>query len=306
MTASPLATNPPAIAVPRTPLIGRERELAEVCALLLNDGVPLVTLTGPGGVGKTRLALQAMTDVAAVFPDGGVVVSLAAVRDHDLVATSIAQVLGIHSVGDLPLADGLKRHLRDRRLLLLLDNFEQVLPAATLVAELLTAAPGLTVLVTSRAVLHLTGEHDVQVSPLTLPDTEEGAAPADVLRSAAVRLFTERARAAQSGFRLTDENAAAVAEICRRLDGLPLAIELAAARIRLLPPAALLARLERRLPLLAGRTTRPAGAAPDHAIRHRLELRPALVRGADALPPPVSLCRWVHPGGRRGRPRRGG
>jgi predicted ATPase/DNA-binding CsgD family transcriptional regulator len=250
--ATPPPTPAPNLPVPLTPLIGREREAAAVCALLGDDGVRLLTLTGPGGVGKTRLALRVAEALAADFVDGVAFVSLAAIRDPDLVASAIAQALGVREARDRPVAEGVKRHLRGRALLLVLDNFEQVLPAAALVGDLLAAAPNLAVLVTSRAVLHLYGEQAFAVPPLALPDPARLPLPEELARYEAIRLFTERARAARADFRLTEADAPAVAAICARLDGLPLAIELAAVRIGLLPPRALLARLAQRLPLLVG------------------------------------------------------
>ena len=236
-----------------TPLVGRAAEVAAVCALLRRDGARLVTLTGPGGSGKTRLALQVAAEALDAFPDGVYFVPLAPLVDPDLVAPTVARALGLAEAEGRPgAAQQLHAYLRDKRLLLVLDNFEQVLAAAPLVAELLAAAPGLRVLVTSRAPLHLSGEHDVAVPPLALPDPRHPPPPEQIGQYEAVQLFIERARAARADFTVTEATAAAVAEICARLDGLPLAIELAAARVRLLPPPALLARLGQRLRLLTG------------------------------------------------------
>jgi predicted ATPase/DNA-binding CsgD family transcriptional regulator len=234
----------------RDALIGREWELAAATERLLADRVGLLTLTGAGGSGKTRLVLRLADDLGRHFRDGAAFVSLAPVRDPDLVASAIVRALGIRDGGGRSPAELLLAHLRDRHLLLVLDNFEQVVAAAPLVVDLLAACPRLQVLATSRAVLRVRGEHDLPVPPLRLPSARTPPSAAGVEQSPAVRLFVERARAARAGFALTDDNAAAVAEVCRRLDGLPLALELAAARTRHLPPAALLARLERRLPLL--------------------------------------------------------
>jgi predicted ATPase/Tfp pilus assembly protein PilF len=229
-------------------LIGREREIAALTGLLRQSDARLVTLTGPGGIGKTRLALQAATALASDFADGVGYVALAPIGDPALLPTTIAQALGVADTSGQPPAERLADFLRARRILLLLDNFEQLLDAAPLVTQLLAAAPGLKVLVTSRAVLRLAGEHELAVPPLALPPAV--GATADMMQYEAIRLFVERARAARPSFDLNDENAAAVAAICARLDGLPLAIELAAARSRLLAPPALLARLDSRLQLL--------------------------------------------------------
>jgi predicted ATPase/DNA-binding CsgD family transcriptional regulator/transcriptional regulator with XRE-family HTH domain len=263
---------------PVAPLIGREREVAAVRDRLTNPDVRLVTLTGPGGIGKTRLALHVAAELGDRFADGACFVPLASVGDPDLVVPSIAQALGLREVGRSSLAERVKEHLRHRTLLLLLDNFEHVLPAATIVADLLAAAPGAKALVTSRAVLRLSGEHAVALQPLTLPDPASTPGVEQLARYEATRLFVDRAAAASSRFAVSEANAPTIAAICRRLEGLPLAIELAAARIRLLPPRALLARLESALgalPLLVG-------GAGDLPARQQT-LRSAIVWSHDLL-----------------------
>lgn len=241
----------PSLPHPLTALIGREREVETVQDLLLRDDVRLVTLTGPGGVGKSRVAIAAATALEHVFPDGVVFVSLAALRDPDAVLATLASALAVPERGERTTLATLQSALRSRQLLLLLDSFETVLAAAPALAELLEACPAVTALVTSRARLRLRGERVLPIAPLALPERED-AAPEQLLASPAVALFVERAHDLRPAFALMAENAAAVGEAVRRLEGLPLAIELAAARLELFGPAALLARLERRLPLLTG------------------------------------------------------
>jgi len=238
-----------ALPVPPTPLIGRERAAAAVEDLVVDEGVRLVTLTGPGGIGKSRLAVEAAQRLMPRFRDGARFVELSAVQAEG-VADAIALALRMNTSG-ANLSSDVESYLRTRQVLLVLDNFEQAMGAASLVANLLSAAPDLVALVTSRSVLRLSAEHEFPVPALAVPDT--GATDVDVAgRYAAVRLFAERARAVVPGFELTAANIDAVTEICRRLDGLPLAIELAAARVKLLPPQELLARLGDSLGLLTG------------------------------------------------------
>jgi predicted ATPase/DNA-binding XRE family transcriptional regulator len=251
---SPLPSEP-------TPLLGREREEAQGISFL-RSGTRLLTLTGPGGVGKTRLAVRIASSVAGDFSHGVVFVPLATIRDPSLVPSTIAketrkrvpaeEEASVRAPREAPLPDSLRAFLQQRELLLVLDNFEQVVEAAPLIAGLLEAAPGLKVLVTSRAPLRLRGEQEMQVPPLAFPELGQVPAAADIARYPAIALFLQRARAVKPDFQITDANAASTAEICRRLDGLPLAIELAAARIKVLPPRTLLERLEHPLRLLTG------------------------------------------------------
>ena len=240
----PPSTRPsPAIPVPLTPLVGREAEVAEVAALLQRADIRQVTLTGPGGVGKTRLALEVAADLANMFADGAVFVSLAPLKDATLMAATIAQTLGVREAPVRPLAESLTAHLREQQMLLLLDNLEHLLAAVGLVADLLAACPHLKVLATSRAVLRIQGEHGYTVSPLAWPDPGRLPAVDELQQFPAIELFVQRASASKPGFQLTSANASAVGAICARLDGLPLALELAAARVALLPPDMLLTRL---------------------------------------------------------------
>jgi predicted ATPase/DNA-binding SARP family transcriptional activator len=246
----PLPRPPHNLPVPPTALIGREREVDVTCGLLRRPNVRLLTLTGPGGVGKTRVAVQVAAALLEHFPHGVFFVPLASLRDPLPVASAIARALHVQESEDCPHVESLLRSLRDRQLLLVLDNFEHLLAAGKLVARLLAAAPGVKVLVTSRAALRLASEHEFPVSPLPLPNLAGLPPLAAVAQNEAVALFTQRAQSVKPDFQLTEANVAAVAEICVRLDGLPLALELAATRVKLLPPQALAARLEHRLALL--------------------------------------------------------
>ncbi len=237
---------------PYLPIIGREAELHTLRSLLLQESVRLLTITGPGGIGKTRLALAVAADLLPHFRDGVFLVSLGTLTESDLVASTIAQALSIKAENHVGY-EILKEHLRDKQILLILDNFEQVVEAAPLVNRLLNDAPGLKILVTSRSVLHLYGEFEFQVPPLAVPDLENLPPPELLAQSPAVALFLSRARMAQSNFQITAENARVIAEICARLEGVPLAIELAAARIKVFSPAALLKELNDALTVLSDR-----------------------------------------------------
>ncbi len=238
----------------RTAFIGREREAADLRQLLGRAGVQLVTLTGPGGIGKTRLALQVAGEMTDQFPGGVCFVGLSAIGERGLIASAIAQTVGVHETGNTSPQESLIEYVAglSQPMLLLLDNFEHLVAAAPVVGQMLTAGPKLKVLVTSQAPLHIYGEHEFPVPPLALPDPKSIPPLEALSRLPAIALFVQRAQAVKHQFALTNENAPTVAAICARLDGLPLAIELAAARIKLLSPSAMLARLESRLSLLTG------------------------------------------------------
>jgi predicted ATPase/DNA-binding CsgD family transcriptional regulator len=259
-----------------TELVGRQREIAAAIRIL-RDGRRLLTLTGPGGVGKTQLALAIASTAADLFPDGTVFVSLAPIADPELVAGVVAAAFDASVRDPTNVADAVAARVGQRTMLLLIDNFEHVLGAAPLLTELLAECPTLSVLATSRSPLHLSGEYVLPVPTLTLPNSAVPDRLADLEHFEAVQLFVNRARAACGEFSVTSQNATSVVEICRKLDGLPLAIELATARLRVLPPQALLERLEHRLPLLSG-------GAQDTPARLRT-MRDAIAWSYDLLTP---------------------
>ena len=248
-------TRPTNLPVQRTGFVGRQKDVAAAQELLLRPEVRLVTVTGPGGIGKTRLAVEVGSSLVEHFPGGIYFVPLSPVSDPDLIVPVIVQTLGIREAGGKPPLETLKDNFQDSShapMLILLDNFEQLVAAAPTVAELLAMAPDLKILVTSRAALHVYGEHEFPVPPLALPDSRSLPSIDALSQYSAIALFLERAIAAKPDFELTQENASAVIEICARLDGLPLAIELAAARIKVLSPASMCTRLASRLQLLTG------------------------------------------------------
>lgn len=251
----PAETRPSNLPIQRTELVGREKEVAAVKELLLRQDVRLVTVTGPGGIGKTRLAVEAANELTERFRGGIYFVPLAPLNDPGLIASEIVQTLGLHMTGGQSPLEILKKYLQDPSrpaMLLLLDNFEHLIHVAPIVAELLAAGPNVKILVTSRAALHLYGEREFPVPPLGLPDSRSTPSPEALSQYPAVALFIQRAAAAKPDFELNRENASAIAEVCTRLDGLPLAIELAAARVKVLSPSSMRARLASRLQLLKG------------------------------------------------------
>ena len=261
---------------PPRPLLGRAREAQEACTLLPQRQARLLTLAGPAGVGKTHLALVVAREMLDVYADGCWFVSLAPLNDPQFVVPRIIQTLGLSERGTLEPLEQLQAHLRDKQVLLVLDNFEQVAAAASQVAELLSTCPGLAIMVTSRAVLRVRGEQVFQVSPLALPDAHQQTSVETLAQVPSVALFVACARAVAPHFILSAKHASAVAAICRRLDGLPLAIELAASWLRLLTPQTLLARLEHRLPLLIG--------GPLDLPAHQRTLQDTLAWSYDLLP----------------------
>ena len=266
------------VPVPPDPLIGRDQQVVALVELLTDPTVRLVTLTGPGGVGKTRLAQQVAAGQNPGFPGGVIWVPLAALTDAALVPSAIAQAVGVTQTGALPPLVAAQMSLRDRRVLLLLDNFEHLLAACTVVSDLVASCQQLTVLITSRAALRVRGEHEFAVPPLPAPAATSQTSVYAVASNPAVDLFLRRAQAVRPDFTLTSGNAAVVAAICRRLDGLPLALELAAARIRVVPPPQMLHRLEHRLGFLT------AGAPDAPARQHTM--RSAIAWSYDLLPAP--------------------
>jgi predicted ATPase/class 3 adenylate cyclase len=297
-----LDAHPNNLPIQPTSLIGREKEVAIVRHLLQREDVRLLSLTGPGGTGKTRLGLQVAAELSDIFAHGVFFVNLASIGDPALVVPTIAKTLEVLEITDQSLYDLLKIYLRDKQLLLLLDNFEQVATAAVQVADLLAVCPKLKVLVTSRMVLHVQAEHEFAVPPLEVPDPKRLPGLGTLSQYEAVALFISRAQTVRPEFQINEANARVIAEICVRLDGLPLSIELAAARIKMLPPQALLARLGKRLSVLTSgahdvptrqQTLRNTIAWSYHlldASEQRLFQRIAVFAGGSTLEAIESLC----------------
>ncbi|MEA2432798.1 MAG: hypothetical protein QOG54_255 [Actinomycetota bacterium] len=276
---SPLETTTRSLPVPSTPFIGRAKELEDLERLMLRDDVRLVTLTGPGGIGKTRLALETARRIQERFRDGVALVTLAAVADEGLVPAAIALAVGLSESTQRPSVDSLRSFFLDRQMLLVLDNFEQVVAAAPMIPEILVAAPHMKVLITSRSLLQLRGEHEFSVPAMETPQATSAPRLNQLAGAESIQLFVERARAANAGFELTPDNASDIADIVACLDGLPLAIELAAARSKLLPPQAMLKRLSSRLEVLTG-GARDAPAR-QQTLRNALDWDYELLNGSE-------------------------
>ena len=260
--ARPIVSAPPPLPAPLTPLVGREEDVASVLSMLSRPDIRLVSLIGTGGVGKTRLALQVAADLRERFTDGVYFVALAPVREPNLVLRAIAQALGLKEDRRVPLAGVLQAFLQNKNVLLVVDNFEQVMAATPLLVDSLTNSTSLKILVTSREILHVCAEHCFMVAPLAFPDPDSVAAIDTLHDYPAIDLFLQRAQAIIPDMATNPATMLAIAKVCARLEGLPLAIELAAARVRLLPPQALATRLNRRFDVLTE-------GGPDMPDRHK-------------------------------------